>query len=399
MKVNAARNIDLIVGHVLCTVLRAFTWFFPRAAGKEGWSGDAPRKILAIKCFGFGSILQMAPTLTALKERYPDAQLTLLTFADNAAVAGLLPVIDAVETVEFRKGILVFLLQTGQRILDLRRRRFDVILDCEFFSYYVALFTFFMRTPRTISIAFFNNRPARDWIFSHMISIDVSQHISRVFFKMLAPLGVDSGYRPLEECPLAISTAAKDRARTVLGQFGIQPGDPYVAVNINTSDLCPNRRWPATNFAQLIRRLLETFPALHVVLIGAGIDREYVGALAQTLGHPRVHDSSGQMNLAELAALLTTSLLFIGNDSGPLHLATACGARTLSFFGPETPRLYGPNGPKHRVLSVEAHCSPCLNLFYSKNTRCKNNTCLQAISPEAAFRAATELLPPPEPRP
>ena len=64
----------------------------------------------------------------------------------------------------------------------------------------------------------------------------------------------------------------------------------------------------------------------------------------------RVINLAGETNLLELAAFMEKCDLFISNDSGPLHLATAMDVRTVSFFGPETPALYGPRGKKHSIL-------------------------------------------------
>lgn len=395
MRVSLARKIDLHCGFLLCLGLRLLDVVSMFGGKRRATPPQAPRAILAIKCFGFGSILQMCPMLAALKEAHPDARITLLTFAQNAGVARLLPMIDDVATVEFRKGILVFLAETMRQILRLRRQRFDIIFDCEFFSYYVALITRLLRTTHTVCIGFFNNRRVRDWIFTHMIAIDVSQHISRLFLKMLAPLGVPATYRPLPECGIRPGPGAAARVDALLESEKLRADDLLVVANVNASDLCPNRRWPLDHFERLIREMLSAEPygvQLVVALIGAGEESGYVDGLARRFPDRRVRNLAGRLSIEELAALMRRAVLFIGNDSGPLHLAVACGMPTVSFFGPETPKLYGPVGENHHVFYRELHCSPCLNLFYSKDTRCTNNVCLKTISPEDVFPVVDDLL-------
>ena len=392
---NAARSIDLIAGFTLCFVLRILHVFSPRRFARVSAPAACPKRILVVKCFGFGSILQMVPMLTGLKESFPDARVTLLTFTQNVNVARLIPAIDDVAAIEFRKGLFVFLVQTLKAIATLRRARFDLIMDCEFFSYYVAVLMHLVRRPNTVTIGFFNNRRVRDWLFTHMIAIDQSHHISLLFFKMLTPLGVAPKYRPLHECAITTGEGAEARVRQLLAEITPGGADRRIVMNINASDLCPNRRWPMEYFARLVGMITQAAgygEHARVLLIGGPEDAAYVSELVGRLAMPGVHSLAGQISIEELAVLLKEADLFIGNDSGPLHLAMACGLPTVSIFGPETPHLYGPQGGRHRVFYLERHCSPCLNLFYSKATNCTDNECIRSIVPEDVFAAVDEFL-------
>jgi ADP-heptose:LPS heptosyltransferase len=84
-----------------------------------------------------------------------------------------------------------------------------------------------------------------------------------------------------------------------------------------------------------------------------------------------------------MIALLSICDACISNDSGPLHIAAALGIRTVSFFGPESPLLYGPRGEGHTVFYAGIYCSPCLNVYNAKKAMCNgNNICMQEITPE-----------------
>ena len=93
-------------------------------------------------------------------------------------------------------------------------------------------------------------------------------------------------------------------------------------------------------------------------------------------------------NLTRKAADLVT------NDSGPLHIAELIRTRTVSFFGPETPVLFGPLGEGHKVLYKGINCSPCITVYNAKTVRCirKVPECVSRISPDEAFRAVKEML-------
>jgi ADP-heptose:LPS heptosyltransferase len=98
-------------------------------------------------------------------------------------------------------------------------------------------------------------------------------------------------------------------------------------------------------------------------------------------------DLSGKISITQLAALFENSKLVISNDGGPLHLAVAMGAPTISFFGPETPVIYGPRGPQHAVFFKNIECSPCVNVHDRKSVRCywTEPRCMKAITVEEVF--------------
>ena len=75
----------------------------------------------------------------------------------------------------------------------------------------------------------------------------------------------------------------------------------------------------------------------------------------------------GKLSIPQLVGLFSKSDFLITNDSGPLHIAVSVGLPTLSFFGPETPYLYGPQGDQHYVFYSDIFCSPCLNIYNSKH--------------------------------
>ena len=160
---------------------------------------------------------------------------------------------------------------------------------------------------------------------------------------------------------------------------------------------------------EALRDLLdEIAPALGDVLLATTLVRGELTLLVQTSAIQRVLtylrdqpqcqfkmlvDLCGVIGLEHLVDLLRRSHLFIGNDSGPLHLAVATGIPTVSFFGPETPARYGPTGSAHTVLYKGIPCSPCLNVFNSKdNSSCRDNLCMKSISVDEAWIAVRERL-------
>src|SRR5438132_784096 len=91
---------------------------------------------------------------------------------------------------------------------------------------------------------------------------------------------------------------------------------------------------------------------------------------------PGVWAMTGRLSLRELVALMQLADLYLGNDSGPLHLAVCAGLPVLALFGPESPAVYGPPAsPRNTVLYRAEPCGPCLNVYTDKRSRCSDNIC------------------------
>jgi len=141
--------------------------------------------------------------------------------------------------------------------------------------------------------------------------------------------------------------------------------------------------WPRENFIKLIEFIAGHFQSVNIVLVGSPSEMQYVQGIYSDLPEnikESVTDLSGKLKISEFLALVKRSRFFITNDSGPLHIAAALGIQTLSFFGPESPMLYGPVGDGHTVLYAGIYCSPCLNVFNAKTAMCNgDNKCMKQI--------------------
>src|SRR5205807_10107155 len=118
--------------------------------------------------------------------------------------------------------------------------------------------------------------------------------------------------------------------------------DYCVLVNINSGEMAPRRRWPVAYFRNVVEQLLLR-PGVRCLLIGGPQDRQTVAAFQSSLSRPdKVINLAGRTSLKELVALMQLADLYLGNDSGPLHLAVCSVLPVLALFGPESPEVYGP---------------------------------------------------------
>ena len=101
---------------------------------------------------------------------------------------------------------------------------------------------------------------------------------------------------------------------------------------------------------------------------------------------------AGKTTFFELIALYGIAHILITNDSGPVHFSVMTDIKTFAFFGPETPKLYGPLGKNCRVFYTNYSCSPCISAFNRRKSPCTDNRCLQAITVEDVFAEVRKLI-------
>jgi ADP-heptose:LPS heptosyltransferase len=386
------RRIDHYLGPPLCLILGvglSLSQRLRRLADGRPAGAKAPTKVLVVKFWGMGSIVLTTPALRALKKAYPRCRVTFLTFEQNEPICRMIRLIDRVHPYR-ADGPLRFLVSLARLVGFLRREKFDVVVDFEFFANFTSILTGLAGAPT--SVGFHSPKFWRDTFYTIRVPFEHA-HITENFLRAAEALGATADGHHLDG-PVASGEMATARLEQLLGERGVGTGDPLVCININASSLDYKRRWPLESYRQLIERILGTFREVRLVLIGSKAEAPYVAKLIRCLpATPQVVDMCGLITLEQLAALLQRSLLFIGNDSGPLHLAAAAGIPTVSFFGPETPVLYGPRGDRHTVFYAGIPCSPCLNVYNSKdNSGCRNNLCMQAIGVDEAWAAVYERL-------
>jgi ADP-heptose:LPS heptosyltransferase len=362
-----------------------------------------PERVLVTKFLGLGSVLLATPLLRRLRETWPEAKISFLTFDANAAMARRLPNVDEVIVVHTSGGLLGLLLSVPRLLSSLRRRRFDLALDLEFYSRLSNLVTWGSGAHRRTG--FFVRARWRGSLLTDPVYFNPTLPYGEAVLALLRPLGLEPEGEALLDGP-SWTEDEELSAWSRLATRGVPADGTLVVINPNASDLCEERRWPAERFSRLVARFRgEVAQADRFVFIGVEADRasvrEVLAAVPDDVA-ARCLDLAGRTTLLELSVLLRRSALLITNDSGPLHLAASLGVPTVSLYGPETPSLYGPVGPSHLVFYAGHWCSPCLSVYNAKIAMCDGeNECMRRIGLEqviertAAFcREQVGLAPP-----
>ncbi len=392
MKINTLRRIDYYLGPTICRIILAFRWLV--GIGHFDFTNgpliEECKNVLIIKFFGMGTILLSSPSLRALKKRYPFARITILTLPTNRELCEMLPSINDVLCLSI-KNPFEFLTSFFNFLSIIEKKKFDIIIDLEFltnFSAMVTLFASILARPK-LTIGFNSPLKWRNGTHDINVSFDHSRHITKIFEKIVLSLNVktfDASFEP-EKKSLIGNMSAGYMDKIFRTNPALHECTFFTCVNINAGELSLHRRWPKEYFAEVINELVKK-PGVAILLIGGKEDIDYVSEFKKLLPpSPQIVNLCGKTDtIKDLIGLFKRCDLLITNDSGPLHLAYIVGLSTISFFGPETPYLYGPTQNGHRVFYEELYCSPCLNIYNSKTSHCKKNMCLISIKPEAVLK-------------
>jgi lipopolysaccharide heptosyltransferase II len=187
-------------------------------------------------------------------------------------------------------------------------------------------------------------------------------------------------------------TARRSTGR-LLGEAGRAPDRPLVAMHPGASKR--PRAWHPERFALLGRRLAERAGA-RIVLLGGRPDMAIGEEIRRRLPDDAIPAIGPDLTIKEMAAILERCRLFIGNDSGPMHVAAALDVPTVGLFGPGSPRRTAPRAPSGRVVSVmrDYPCAPCRQDFFRECSPAPSEKpfCLEEISVEEVEEAALGLL-------
>jgi ADP-heptose:LPS heptosyltransferase len=173
----------------------------------------------------------------------------------------------------------------------------------------------------------------------------------------------------------------------VEGVFGKLP--PLILLNANAGDLLPLRRWAPERYVELARRLLARFPEVSIGFTGSPEEAAAAAELVRQIDSKRCACLAGKTTLRQLLVLYTVADVLVTNDSGPAHFATLTPIRVVTLFGPETPTLFGAQTPRNTALWAGIVCSPCVNAFNNRQSPCRNNLCMQAITVDQVFEATS----------
>ena len=295
---------------------------------------------------------------------YPKAKIDLFTSTANTSLYSHL--FNKTYSFDISKKILIFW-DMFKNVLDLRRNEYDLLYDFEPLARSTAVFSRIINPKKSIGFDLPDGN--RKNMFTDYVEYnEKAKHIAYIFYKLL-------GCKETNLSLLEPNITEKENKK-IDEYLKDNKIDDYICLNMNASELALQRRWKPENFNRLSRLIFKNHKEYHQFYIGSKSDKEYINAGINDIENDKIINIAGKFNLLETACLLKRAKLFISNDSGPLHLAASVGCPTISFFGPETPKLYAPLSNKAKIFYKNLPCSPCINIRNAKKTHCLNPKCL-----------------------
>ena len=326
-------------------------------------------RILIMKPGAIGDLLQLTPVIRELRRRFPRAQITMLV-ASHPSVDLFRHHPDVHEVIVFDKRgehrSLAGFFALWRRI---RAGRYTLVVN-------------FQRSNLKVWLLAAAAFPCRVLVYHKAQGRVV--HAVENHLEALAPLGVDP-VRADKGLELFVGPEAEGWARELLGSPEGSTG-PVIALNPGASHAV--NRWSPASYASLADRLARELSA-RVVVVGGPEDRSLGEEIARraTTG-PLI--LTGATTLLQLGALLKRCTLLVTGDTGPMHMATAVGARVVALFGAADPARTGPVGRGHRVVrATGVPCVPC------RSRRCTNTVyleCMEKITVDDVFGTVVSMI-------
>ena len=309
-----------------------------------------PQRILVIKLDHLGDVLLATPVFSNLRYAYPSAEIHVL--AGEWGEVGLRNHPDVDKIFLYNAG---FFRRLGEpkshcnaiTVLSLmRQQEYDLVIDLRG-DWFTALFALMKPTPYRLDYAWLqvaNKLGLAQFTGLHQLERNLD---------LLRTAGI-----PIS-CELpAFHTDAADRkwVDNFIHESEILSNRPLIIIHPGSP--IPLKRWRTERFAAVADWLIEQKKA-QILFVGTR-DEVSITSTVQKQMHGKSINLAGETTVSQLAELLKRCHLFLGNDSGPMHIAAAVGAHTIGLYGPGNPARFGPIGLNCHTVRRQPHCPPCL---------------------------------------
>jgi lipopolysaccharide heptosyltransferase II len=352
-------------------------------------------KILLIRLRLIGDVVFTTPAIRAVRRTFPEAHITYLVERAAFPIVANNPHLDQVLAVPHARGWrrIASDLALARR---LRRRAFDVVVD-------------FHGGPRASWLGWATGAPkrigyemtGRSWLYTDAVPRPRelrSRHSVENQWDLLAALSPALSRRPDpadDRVEMLESPDAAARVAERLARAGVEASHEVIVVHVSAGN--PFRRWPAEFFVELVSRLGAADPVRRIILTSGPSEAGAAAAIGERArrampGRVGTILTGEEFSLAELRSVLARAALFIGGDSGPLHVASTSDVPIVGLYGPTLPVRSAPWRPPTLVTeSVDVlglPCRPC----DQRHCLPGDYRCLTQLPPARVIEAAERAL-------
>jgi heptosyltransferase-3 len=337
------------------------------------------RSILVIKLKQPGDVLVSTPVLPALKEAWPEAQVSYLVRCGTEEMLADHPLLDGLFVADRRQGSWR---ESWCLVRELRRQHFDLALELSGGDR-GAFFAFLSGARERVGFA----RPRQPFwqrygLFTRLLpQPPVRMHMVEHNLEAVRALGVSPQNPRLQ---FFWNTAVEAKIQAWLADKALRPQN-FVVMHPGAG--WRFKCWTPRGYARVIEALMGDWH-LPVVLTGSRADHE--GELLQEIlaeCRARPFNLAGKLSFKELGALIAKARFFFGMDSAPMHLAAAVTTPVAALFGPSGVFNWGPWGKGHLVITKDWECLPCGKDGCQGS---KVSRCLVELSPEEVLERVSK---------
>jgi heptosyltransferase II len=326
-----------------------------------------------------GDAVMSLPAIRAIRGVFPHAHIAVVARPWVADLYGRERCIDRVIPYTAQKGLGA----KREFARRLQRERFDgaILLQNAFDA---ALVSWLAGIPERIGY----NRDGRGILLTRAIPVpepgEIPRHERFYYLELLRRAGMIERFPISESIRLDGIPDARQSGESLLAALGID--GPVLGISPGAA-YGTAKQWPAERFAETARLLAPGFGA--AAIFGSAAEKALCEQVAAAIrqGGLAAHNLAGATTLREFIDMAAACRLFLTNDSGAMHIASALGVPTVTVFGATDDTTTGPTGPLARVIREHAECSPCLLRECPIDHRC-----MTRVMPERVAAAARQLL-------
>ncbi|MFH1077152.1 MAG: lipopolysaccharide heptosyltransferase II [Pseudomonadota bacterium] len=340
------------------------------------------RRILLRSPNWVGDAILATPAIRAIRKYFPDSEISILAKPWVAPVFEQSPHVDHVLIYD-ASGIHKGLKGRLRLIRQIKREGFDLAVLFQN-AFEAALIAFLGRIPIRIGY----DTDGRGLLLTHRAKAVRGTKFKGVheiyyYLGIITPFGIPEDGAHLT---LNLDKEADYRGDKLLEKFGFNAKDKIVGISPGAT-YGSAKRWFAERFGALADKIYDCYGS-SILIFGAPGESDIAEETKKAMHTPAVN-LCGKTSLCEAMALIRRCCLFITNDSGLMHIASALDVPLIAIFGPTNSKTTGPVGAKSRIVQVAVECSPCLKPECPTDHRCMKDITVDMVF-DALYRKALD---------
>ncbi len=348
-----------------------------------------PKNILIIRLSAIGDVINVLPALRRLRTQYPDSKITWLVEDRASEILRGHPDVDEVIIYprnKWQRGILKVnkslkvISESLSFYKQLRKNHYDLVID---FQGNLKSAVMNLITGSGNRLGFGNGYCKEfNYLSTQHHSYPAGKKIHRIEknLSLLKELDIETKFlRPA----LPVTKNDKEYISNFINK-NADPSLPIIIIHPGTSKFGSFKQWSSQNYTLLADKILDKYKANVILTWGPG-EFDTVKEIVRNMKHNAL-PACETKSIKQLTELIKCATLFIGGDTGPLHIASIMGIPIVGIYGPKDPAIYGPYDGKAIVIKKDVPCSPC------RKRTCGDPICMSSLLPDDVFHGVEKLI-------